>query len=139
MEYCLCVQWVREMVSVQVNQLKCNLNQNRKNSQKSSSDYCNLIKLKDDIDWLLLGPGHDIIMQIHKQMQFSGVADENLKHFSIYLYFTCTIGWNHTYLVLLYPKDQMITLKTQKYLYKLMHVVHPAPFQWYIWCIPAVY
>ena len=92
MEYCLCVQWVREMVSVQVNQLKCNLNQNRKNSQKSSSDYYNLIKLKDDIDWLLLGPGHDIIMQIHKQMQFSGVTDENLKHFSIYLHFTCTIG-----------------------------------------------
>ena len=45
---------VREMVSVQVNRLKCNLNQNRKNSQRSLSDYCNLIKLKDDIDRLLL-------------------------------------------------------------------------------------
>ena len=49
------------MVSVQVNQLKCKLNQNRKNSQRSSSDYCNLIRSKDDIDRLLLGPGHDII------------------------------------------------------------------------------
>ena len=53
------------MVSVQVNQLKCNLNQNRKNSQRSSSEYCNLIKSKDDIDQLLFGPGHDI----HKILQ----------------------------------------------------------------------
>ena len=53
-EYCPSVQMVREMVSVQVNWLKCNLNQNRKNSQRSSSAYCNLIKSKDDIDRLLL-------------------------------------------------------------------------------------
>ena len=53
-EYCPRVQMVREMVSAQVNQLKCNLNQNRKYSQRSSSAYYNLIKSKDDIDWLLL-------------------------------------------------------------------------------------
>ena len=54
-EYCPSVQMGREMVSVQVNQLKCNLNQNRKHSQRSSSDFCNLIKSKDDdIDRLLL-------------------------------------------------------------------------------------
>ena len=53
-EYCPSVQMVREMVSVQVNQLQCNLNQIGKNSQRSSSAYCNLIKLKDDIDQLLL-------------------------------------------------------------------------------------
>ena len=45
---------VREMVSAQVNQLLYNLNKNRKDSQRSSSAYCNLIKWKDDIDWLLL-------------------------------------------------------------------------------------
>ena len=55
---CMCPR-VREMVSVQVNRLKYKLNQNRKNSQRSSSDYCNLTRLKDDIDRLLLGPGHD--------------------------------------------------------------------------------
>ena len=49
------------MVSVQVNQLKYKLNQNRKNSQRSSSEYCNLTISKDDIDQLLLGPGHDIL------------------------------------------------------------------------------
>ena len=53
-EYCPSVQMVREMVSVKLNWLKCNLNKNRKNSQRSSSAYCNLIKSKDDIDRLLL-------------------------------------------------------------------------------------
>ena len=53
-EYCPCVQVVREMVSVQVNQLLYNLNKNRKNSQRSSSAYCDLTKSKHDIDQLLL-------------------------------------------------------------------------------------
>ena len=30
-----------------------------------------------------------------------------------------------TYLVLLDPKDETITFKTQKYLNKTLHVVHP--------------
>ena len=45
---------VREMVSVQVNQLLLQMSQKRWISQRSSSAYCNLIKSKDDIDWLLL-------------------------------------------------------------------------------------
>ena len=39
-----------------------------------------------------------------------------------------------TYLVLLDPKDEMITFKTQKYLNKSMPVVHPVLQQWYEWC-----
>ena len=51
--------------------------------------------------------------------------DTNWEQFFIYFNFNCTIEWILTYLVLLYPKDQMITFRTQKYLNKLMHVVHP--------------
>ena len=39
-----------------------------------------------------------------------------------------------TYLVLLDPKDETITFKTQKYLNKSMPVVHPVLQQWYEWC-----
>ena len=61
---------------------------------------------------------HMLLLKVHKQMKFSGVAETNWEQFFIYLNFNYTIQWIHTYLALLYPKDQMITLKTQKYLIK---------------------
>ena len=70
-----------------------------------------------------------------KQMKFSGVLDTNWEQFFIYLNFNCTIAWILTYLVLLYLKDQMITFRTQKYLNKLMHVVHPVLYQWHIYVL----
>ena len=68
---------------------------------------------------------HMVLCKYTKQMKFSGVSETNWEQFFIYLNFNCTIPWIHTYLALLYPKDQTITLKIQKYLNKLMHVVHP--------------
>ena len=59
----------------------------------------------------------------HKhKWNFLVVAEPNWEQFSIYLHFNCTIAWIPTYLVLLYPKDQTVTLKTQKYLIKLNHL-----------------
>ena len=67
-------------------------------------------------------------------MKFSGVLDTTWEQISIYFNFNCTIVWMQTYLVLLDPKDETITFKTQKYLNKSMPVVHPVLQQWYGWC-----
>ena len=67
-------------------------------------------------------------------LKFSGVLDTTWEQISIYYNFNCTIVWMQTYLVLLDPKDETITFKTQKYLNKSMPVVHPVLQQWYEWC-----
>ena len=66
---------------------------------------------------------HMLWLKIHK-WNFLVVDGPNWEQFFIYLHFNCTAAWIHTYLVLLYPKDQMITLKTQKYLIKLNHLAN---------------
>ena len=53
-EYCPCVQVVREIVSVQVNQLLLQMSQNRWISQRSLFLYYNLTKYEDLIKRLLL-------------------------------------------------------------------------------------
>ena len=67
-------------------------------------------------------------------MKFSGILDTNWEQFFIYFNCNCTIVSIQTYLVLLYPKDETITFKTQKYLNKSMPVVHPVLQQWYELC-----
>ena len=57
---------------------------------------------------------HMLLCKYTKQMKFFGVSETNWEQFFIYLNFNYTIAWIHTYLVLLYPKDQMIILKIFK-------------------------
>ena len=67
-----------------------------------------------------------------KQMKFSGALDTTWEQISIYFNINCTIAWILTYLMLLYPKDQTITFKTQKYLINKYQLEHPALQQWHI-------
>ena len=66
------------------------------------------------------------ILIIGTQMKLSGNAGHKLATI-LYFNFNCTITWILTYLVLLDPKDQTITFKTQKYLIKSMPVILPVP------------
>ena len=84
----------------------------------------------------------ELSLKIHTQMKFSGSCWAQWEQFFIYLYFNCTIASIDTYLVLLWQKDQMPKLKTQKYLnkyitslppYHLVLGVNGMPFSYFGW------
>ena len=73
----------------------------------------------------IYGKAHGIMQINQNKWNCLGILDTNWQQFFIYFNFNCTIAWILTYLVLLDPKDQMITFKKQKYLNKWMPVVPP--------------